>query len=63
MYCVRFEYKDGKKGICKEGGKPRLFENENAAADFAESLNSCISEELKDFFPKWRAELYLADKI
>lgn len=55
MYCVIFEYKNGKKGVCINGGKPVLFDTENEAHCFAENLNNSIVEELKDLFPKWKA--------
>lgn len=55
MYCVIFEYKNGKKGICINEGKPTLFDTEQEASCFAENLNSSIAEEVKDFFPKWKA--------
>lgn len=55
MYCVIFEYKNGKKGICINEGKPAFFDTEKEASCFAENLNSSIDEKVKDFFPKWSA--------
>lgn len=56
MYKVVFEYTDGRKGVCQEDGKIRLFDTEQEAAAFAADLNSQIEEELKPFFPVWSAK-------
>lgn len=56
MYKVVFEYANGKKGVCIENGKPCLFETEQKAKNFADNLNSKVSEDMKPFFPVWYAE-------
>ena len=56
MYKVVFVYADGRKGECIENGAPLQFENETAAASFADDLNNKIPTELKLFFPVWKAE-------
>lgn len=56
MYKVVFEYADGRKGVCRENAKIRLFDTEQEAADFAANLNGQIEEELKPFPPVWSVE-------
>ena len=56
MYKVVYEYKDGGKGTCKEGGKHRLFDTEKETAEFASDLNSRIDEDMKHLFPFYYVE-------
>ncbi len=56
MYKVVFEYANGRKGVCMADGKAQLFNTEQEAAAFAAELNSCISEDVKQFFPAWSVE-------
>lgn len=56
MYKVVFEYANGKKGVCREDGKIRVFDTEQEAADFAADLNGRIDEDMKPFFPVYRVE-------
>ena len=55
MYKVIFEYANGKKGDCRENGEVKLFNTEQEAAAFASDLNNSIEEDLKPFFPVYRA--------
>lgn len=56
MYKVVFEYTDGRKGVCKEDGKPRVFDTEQEALDYASDLNGRIDEDMKPFFPVYHVE-------
>lgn len=56
MYKVVFEYADGKRGSCKEGGSVRVFETEREAAYFAKGLNDRIDEDMREAFPVYRVE-------
>lgn len=55
MYKVVFEYKDGRKGTCKEHGTHRLFDTEADAFAFASDLNK-ITEDMRDSLPVYRVE-------
>lgn len=55
MYKVVFEYKDGRKGTCKEKGVHRLFDTEAEAFAFASDLNK-ITEDMRDALPFYRVE-------
>ena len=55
MYKVVFEYKNGKVGECIENGDVVTFSTFDEANNYAENLNSKIDDEIKDFFPIWRA--------
>lgn len=55
MYKVVFEYKDGRKGTCKENGVHRLFDTEAEAESFASNLNK-ITEDMRDTLPFYRVE-------
>lgn len=56
MYRIKFEYADGRKGICTEDGIEITFENKNEAEAYSLQLNESVAPELKDFFPVWSAE-------
>lgn len=55
MYKIIFEYKNGKMGECIENGKIITFATFEDANAYAENLNTMIDDDLKDFFPVWKA--------
>lgn len=56
MYKVIFEYADGRRGTCREGGETKVFDTEQEAVRYAEELNARIDEDMKPYFPAYRAE-------
>lgn len=61
MYCITFEYADGRKGTCISDGQVILFDEKHKAEEVARNMNEAVSADVKKYVPVWKAEEYKGD--